>query len=198
MSTAFHDLTRFASTLMVRGCLMVALGTAALIWLDQMLLNAMMITALLFTISGLYEMVLAVHSRAEVRGWFIALVDGAASIAFALLTVTLTMIPFRATMTLTAAWLLLYASMSGSLAFALWPMRRTRLTLLAWCAVDLLLAGMALSSARWTLYTLLYVGAGYAMVFGVFQWLAGLWLRRTAAPEFAPTTQASWEVVSFK
>ena len=198
MTTAFHDLTRFASTLTVKGCLMAALGGAALLRQDDMLLNAMMVTALLLAISGLYEMMLAVHSRSAVRGWFIALADGAASIGLALLTVTLTAIPFRQTMLLTSVWLLAYAVMTGALALALWPMPRTRLALLAWCAVDVLLAGMAISSARWTLYTLLYVGAGYAIAFGVFQLLAGVWLRRTAAPQFAPTMQASWEVVSFR
>ena len=67
-----------------------------------------------------------------------------------------------------------------------------RLMLLAWTAVDLLLAGIALSYSRATIFTLLYVGAGYAIAFGAFQLAAGLWLRRVAVPRFAPTIQARW------
>lgn len=36
--------------------------------------------------------------------------------------------------------------------------------------------------------------AGYAIAFGAFQLAAGLWMRRVAAPQFAPTIQARWNV----
>ena len=190
--TESHDVTRFALTMLVRGCLMVLFGMTALIWPDETLLSAMQTTGLLLAITGVYQIALAVRARHKNRGWPIALADGTACVGLAMLTVTITVIPFRVTMTLAAIWLALYAVLTGAMAFAVWPMRKTRLMLLAWTAVDLLLAGIALSYSRATIFTLLYVGAGYAIAFGAFQLAAGLWLRRVAVPRFAPTIQTRW------
>ncbi len=82
-----------------------------------------------------------------------------------------------------------------ALALALWPMARTRVALLTWGAIDLLLSLMAASS-RTDIFTLLYAGAAYAVAFGAFQLSAGLWIWRTAAPEVAPTGPSRWRAAS--
>ncbi len=193
MAGISQEVTRFGSTVRVKGALMLACGVVALVWQDETLVAAMLITGLLLAASGLYEMGIAVASRGETRGWPLALADGLACVGLAALTASITLLPFRTTMVLTSLWLALYAALVGALAFALWPMPRTRAALLAWATLDLLLAGMALFFRDATIFTLLYVGAGYAIAFGLFQLAAGIWMRRVVLPYVTPTRQAGWK-----
>lgn len=193
MAGISQEVSRFASTVVVKGTLMLSCGVVALVWQDETLVAAMMITGLLLAASGLCEMGIAVASRRETRGWPLALADGLACVGLAALTATITLLPFRATMVLAGLWLALYGGLVGALAFAFWPMARTRAALLAWATLDLLLAAMAIFFRDATIFTLLYVGAGYAIAFGLFQLAAGIWMRRVVLPYVSPTRQAGWK-----
>jgi hypothetical protein len=195
MFTAYDGHTRFAMALTVKGAFMITLGGTALLWSDVALVNAMMLASLLLASLGLYEIFLGLQARRLSRGWPIPLADGVASLGLAILSVTLTAVPLSATMFLSSIWLGTNGVLLGALALALWPIRSARTALVAWAAVDLLLAGMALTMQA-TIFTVLYAGAGYAIAFGVFQLVAGTWVWLTAAPEVAPTQQSRWRVTA--
>jgi uncharacterized membrane protein HdeD (DUF308 family) len=190
---AWRVLRKFSVTLAIKGALMLAAGTLALIFPAETLLGAMLSTAVLLAATGAYEMLLALRTRVVMPAWFLSLADGAASVGLAVLSVSITAISFRTTMLLVALWLLLYSALAIGLALALWPMRRTRLALLGWAVLDFGLGALAAFDGRATIFTLLYVGAAYAIAFGVFQLAAAWWLRRFALPRFAPTLQSTWK-----
>lgn len=192
MPTAMQEVSRFSSLLFARGGLLLAGGSVALLWPEGALLHAMWGAALLVAITGVYEMGLALQSRRQVRAWPVAMAHGAASIGFAVITVTVAQLPLRVTMVLAALWLTGYAMLATVLAFGMWPMRRTRDTLLAVAGSNSVLAGLAVINTRATLLTLLYAGAAYAIALGVFQLAAGAWTRFMAMPYFAPTVQSGW------
>ena len=164
MQDPSRPVRRFATVLQGGGAIALACGVAALAWPDGMLLRAMLLTALVLAASGVYEMGFAWHNRHLNRGWPLALGDGTACFGMAAISVTMTAIPFRATMLLAAAWL------SG-------------------CGV---LAAFALFDRNAELVTLLYVGAAYTIGFGIFQIVAAQWMRRVAIPQFEPTQQYRW------
>lgn len=192
MLDASRSIGRFATVLQARGAIALACGVAALAWPDGLLLRAMLITAIVLAVSGLYEMGFAYHNRHLNRGWPLALSDGAACFGMALISATLTAISFHATMLLAAGWLFTCGVLAFLLAMAIWPMRRTRLAMLAWSGAQLALAAFALFDSSADLITLLYVGAAYTIGFGIFQIAAALWMRRVALPQFEPTQQHRW------
>jgi hypothetical protein len=110
----------------------------------------------------------------------------------AVISVTLTAVPFHVTMLLAAAWLFACGVLALLLALAIWPMRRSRLAMLAWSGVQLALAAFALFDENADLVTLLYVGAAYTIGFGLFQIVAAQWMRRVAMPQFELTQQHRW------
>jgi uncharacterized membrane protein HdeD (DUF308 family) len=183
---------RFATVLQGRGAIALACGVAALAWPDGILLRAMLATALVLAASGVYEMGFAWHNRHRNRGWPLALADGAACFGMAVISVTLTAVPFHVTMLLAAAWLFACGVLALLLALAIWPMRRSRLAMLAWSGVQLALAAFALFDENADLVTLLYVGAAYTIGFGLFQIIAAKWMRRVAMPQFELTQQHRW------
>lgn len=195
MVSAFHELERFAGTLVARGVLLVLLGAVALVRPDDLFVDAMLASAFVLATTGIYAMALAMMSRQAAREWPIALADGAAAVGLALLTATTTLIPFRQTMIMIAIWLAIYAVFTGAMALALWPMHRTRDTLLAWSALDLVLAGVATSSHA-TIFVVFIAGASYVMVLGAFEIAAGVWIRRIAMPQYGPTIQSQWHGVA--
>lgn len=182
---------RFARMMLGRGAIALLAGLLALPRAEVFLLMAMLVTGIVLTLTGAYEVALALRHRAENRGWPLALGDGAACVGMALLTLTITLVPLRATLVLAALWLAVCGTAALLLSLALWPMRRTRLAMLAWALVQLALAWVALVGEP-DLVTLLYVGAGYAIGFGTFQVVASVWMLRVAAPRFEPTIQESW------
>jgi uncharacterized membrane protein HdeD (DUF308 family) len=192
MPALSREARRFSATLVARGALMVFLGVAAIGWPDGVLIFAMLTAAVLLAVLGAYEMYLALVTRNSTPGWMIPMANGAACIAFAILTLVFPGLTLNATLMLVAVWLLMYAGLTGGLALALWPMARTRNTLLAWTALDAGLAIAALTVPDATIFTVLYVGAGYAVAFGALQVASGVWIRRVAVPWVEPTTQATW------
>jgi uncharacterized membrane protein HdeD (DUF308 family) len=192
MQDPSRPVRRFATVLQGRGAIALACGVAALAWPDGMLLRAMLFTALVLAASGAYEMGFAWHNRHLNRGWPLALADGAACFGMAVISVTLTAIPFHATMLLASAWLFACGVLAVLLALAIWPMRRTRLAMLGWAGAQLVLATFALFDGNADLVMLLYVGAAYTIGFGLFQIVAAQWMRRVAMPQFELTEQHRW------
>jgi len=174
-----------------RGCVATIAGVLAVLRPESFLLGAMLVTGFVLGISGLFEIALATRHRAENRGWPLALGDGAACVGMAMLTLTITVVPLHATLVLSALWLSICGTAALLIALAVWPMRRTRLAMLAWAIVQLALSWIALVGEP-GLVTLLYVGAAYAIGFGTFQIVSSVWMLRVAAPRFEPTVQESW------
>lgn len=196
MQDLSRPVARFANVLAARGWLALTCGVLALAWPDAVLLRAMMLTGVVLAASGVYEMVFAVRHRRLNRGWPLALADGAACLALAALTATLTVISYHATLLLASFLLFVCGVLAVVLALALWPMRRTRLAMLGWAIMQLLLAAFAAFDSEAGLFTLLYVGAGYAIALGVFQIAAARWMRRVAIPRFEPTLPHRWLAAS--
>ena len=195
MTTLSRDVSHFSASLIARGALMVFLGVAAIGWPDSVLVFAMLIAAALLALLGAYEMFVALRSSRYSPGWMIPMANGAACIAFAILTLVFPGLSLDVTLKLVAVWLVCYALLTGGLALALWPMPRTRHTLLAWTALNLLLAVLAVTVPDATIFTVLYVGAGYAVAFGALQVASGVWIRKVAIPDVAPTTQSTWTAI---
>jgi uncharacterized membrane protein HdeD (DUF308 family) len=188
-----REATRFSTSLLARGALLVFLGIAAIGWPDDALLLAMLAAASVLASLGIYEMYIALRTRTATPGWMIPMADGAASIGFAILSLVFLGLRLEVTLVLVAIWLVLYATLTSGLALALWPMARTRNMLIAWTMLNLSLALLAVGAPGINIFTVLYVGAGYAVAFGALQVLSGIWIRRVAVPYVAPTTQASWQ-----
>ncbi|MEO8622419.1 MAG: DUF308 domain-containing protein [bacterium] len=192
MITVSREASRFASSLVTRGGLMIVLGLAAFSWPNVAVASAMFAAAGLLTLSGAYEMFLALRTRRASRGWPLPLANGAACIGFAVLTVVLPRVSLDVTLRLVALWLVFYATLTCALALALWPMPRTRLTLIGWTTLNVTLAVLALTWPRTSIFAVLYAGAGYAVTFGALHVASGVWIRRVAVPYVEPTTQSQW------
>lgn len=185
------DAARFTAALFLKGALMLLGGGIALLWPNETLVLAMMFAGSLLALVAVYEILLALHARHDTRGWLLALADGALALGLAALTITITAVPLRATFLLGAVWLAGSGVIAGVLALALWPMPRTRIVLGLWAAVNVALAAMSLVYDA-DIFLLLYVGAGYAIAYGMFHLFAAAWMRRFGAPELAPPLQAAW------
>ncbi len=196
MISLFRETSRFSASLLTRGILMVFLGITAISWPDQVLAGAMLTAAVLLAVFGLFEMAIALRARKATRGWMVPMSNGAACVGFALLTLVFPGLSLGLTLALVALWLMLYAALTGALALALWPMRRTRLALLGWTLLNVSLAVAAIAAPQTTIFTLLYVGAGYAVAFGALQVISGLWIRRIAVPYVEAPHATEWLAAS--
>lgn len=194
MTTLSRETSRFATSLIVRGTLLAFLGVAAIGWPDEALVIAMVVAAGVLGVIGAYEMLLAVRTRSVTPGWMIPMASGAACVSFAILTLAFPGLAIDVTLLLVAVWLMMYAAITGALALAVWPMPRTRNALLGWTLLNVVLAIAAVSMPSATIFTLLYVGAGYALAFGALQVASGMWIRRVALPRVAATLQSSWSM----
>ena len=192
MTTLSRQTARFATALIVRGTLLAFLGIAAIGWPDSARVIAIIVAAVLLGLVGAYEMLLAVGTRSATPGWMVPMASGAAGVSFAILTLVFPGMPLDVTLMLVAVWLVMYAALPGALALALWPMPRTRNALLGWTLLNLVLAVAAVTMPSATIFTLLYVGAGYALAFGALQVASGMWIRGVALPRVDATVQSTW------
>jgi uncharacterized membrane protein HdeD (DUF308 family) len=195
MISLSREAGRLSMSLITRGILMMMLGIAAFSWPDVALAAAMVIAAAVLASFGVYEMIIALRTRRTTPGWMIPMADGAACIGFAVLTMILPGLSLEATLLLVAVWLVLYAGLTGTLALALWPMPRTRIILVAWTVMNLTLALLAVTYSKATIFTVLYVGAGYAVAFGALQVVSGIWIHRVALPYVEPPMQSGFVAV---
>jgi len=194
MNALSRETSGFATSLIARGTLLVFLAIAAIGWPDDALVIAMVVAAVTFSTLGLYEIYIAIRTRSATPGWMVPMASGAACVSFGILTLVFPGMALDVTLLLVAVWLILYAALTGALALAVWPMPRTRNALLGWTLLNVMLAVAAVTMPSATIFTLLYVGAGYALAFGALQVASGLWIRRIALPRVGATVQSTWRV----
>jgi uncharacterized membrane protein HdeD (DUF308 family) len=190
--TAYRALDLFSRSQIVRGAGLALFAAAAISWPDEALPASMVAAGALVALTAAHDVYVGAAGRRHLRAWPVLTGHGAACLAFGLLTIGLPRVPQDAAMRLVATWMILYGMMTAALAFALWPMRRTRWMLLA---VTLTVVPLGLLASRLVglpEFVPLYLGAFFAALLGALHLTAGLWLRRIGLPYFAPTTQAGW------
>ena len=193
MTTPYHALELSARTELARGGALVTLGLFTIAWPEVALPVAPVVAGVLVALSGAYDLFVALRSREGLRPWLALAGHGGAWIAFGVLTAALPFLAIGTAMLLVAAWLLLFGSMTAALALAVWPMRRTRYSLLAVAVIVFSLAALAtLFGAGMPPFIPLYLGACVAVFLGALHLAGGVWLRHEALPPYAPTTQAAW------
>jgi uncharacterized membrane protein HdeD (DUF308 family) len=179
MTSMTKELGHLSYTLVWRGAAMLALGLAAMVWPEEILILAMLIVGIVATVFGLYEISIAFAVRRRTPRWWLVLVHGATSIAFGGLSVGAPGVSLRMALIVIAIWFLVYAGLAFSAAILIRSMPFIRRALLTWGFVDVGLAIVTLVFPAMTIFALLFVGAMYAALFGAWQLAAGLWLRRT-------------------
>jgi len=175
---ARHGVNRLWHTVIGRGALMLILGVAALIWPEEVLIAAMMSVGVTASLLGLYELRVASHIILAPSGRRLALVHGATATIFGVLTVIGPRLALRLALGLIAGWLMMYATWVLAVVLLLQPRSAARHGLLLWATFDVAIAAICLFYRQATIFTLLYFGAAYAALFGAWQILLGVSLRR--------------------
>jgi len=181
MTTMRKELGRLSDTLLWRGVAFTMLGVAALIWPEPILIGALLTVGLLATLLGLYEMTIAASIRRRTSRWWLVLAHGVLSLGFGLLTVGASALSFRFALAVVMSWLIAYAGVAWSAAVILRPGRKSRIALLSWGGINVLLAVVVAIYPAATIFSFLFFGAVYAAMFGVWQIAVGVSLRRTLA-----------------
>ncbi len=179
MTSMTKELGHLSSTLAWRGAAMLALGLAAVVWPEEILILCMLIVGLVAALFGLYEISIAFAIRRRTPRWWLVLVHGATSIAFAGLSVGAPGVSLRVALVVIGSWFLVYAGLAFSAAALTWRIHAIRRALLTWGCFDVALAILTLVFPAVTIFSLLFFGAVYAALFGTWQLAAGLWLRHT-------------------
>jgi len=178
MTSMSTELDRLASTFVWRGLAMLVLGFAAVVRPEEALIVAMLGVATIAIAFGIYEVSVAFAIRRRTPRWRLVLVHGVLSIGFGGLSVGEPGVSLGVALAVIASWFVVYASTTGTAAMLLWRNKAARWTLIAWGSFDVGLAILALAYPASTIFTLLFFGAVYAALFGAWQVVAGLWLRR--------------------
>lgn len=178
MTMTQSEFRRLWRTLVWRGVAMIVLGTAAAAWPEQMLVDALLAVGLLSTVTGLMEISIGVTIRARGGHWLV-LVHGIALVAFGALTAGCAAVPLVVALAMIATWLLFYTGLCWTAAVLVGGVPVARRALTAWGAVHVGFALLAVAYPQATILGLLFFGALYAALFGVWQVAVGTWLRRT-------------------
>jgi uncharacterized membrane protein HdeD (DUF308 family) len=179
MVSMIKELSRLSRTLIVRGALMLSLGVLAVTWPEELLVFVLLLVGTIAVLLGLYEIGIALALRQRAAHWQLALLHGFASIAFGLLTVGVAGVELIVALRAVAIWLCAYAALAIGTARLLWRNPLPRLGLLIWAVLSVAFAIVTVAYSDATIFALLFVGACYAALFGVWQLLVGLWLHRT-------------------
>ena len=190
--TAHRALDLFSRSQLARGAGLLLLAFAAIEWPELALSAAMLSAGVLVALTAALDIGIGVACRHHLRAWPVLVGHGVACLAFGLLTGGLLRLPQDAAMRLVAAWMICYGLMTAALAMALWPMARTRWTLLGVTLTVVPLGAVATALGGLPAFVPLYLGAFFAALLGVLHLAAGFWLRRIGMPYVAPTTQAGW------
>ena len=182
----------YGNSLILRGTFLLVLGLTAIGWPRETLLPSMLAATLAFALFGVYEMILGMRARTLSPGWPLPVATGIVCVTFALLSLLVLEVSLRFALAWVSVWLLGSASLTFLLAFALWPMRWTRVALLAWTACNVVLAALAGFYPEATIITLLHVGACYAVGNGMLHVASGLWIKTEAVSRVGPTLQSTW------
>ena len=177
MTTIRKELRRLQHAFVWSGVAMFALGLAAVIWPEDILILAMIAVGVVATLVGLYELTIALSIVRRAPAWGLILIHGATVLLFGALTAGAPGLRLRLALTLIAGWMLLYAWLAATVAILIWNTRSARWALLIWAAIDVVLALVSVFYPEATIFALLYFGAAYAAAFGAWQLAAGLWIR---------------------
>jgi len=178
MISMSKELERLSSTLVWRGLAMLVMGLAAVVWPEEVLIPAMRGVAAVALVFGVYEMSIAFAVRRSTPRWPLVLLHGALSVAFGALSIGRPGVSLRAALMVIASWFVVYSLMAGGAAILVWRNHAARWSLIAWGTFDIALAVIACVYPSSTIFALLFFGAVYAALFGAFQLVAGIWLRR--------------------
>lgn len=176
MSMTQNEFRRIWHALTARGAAMLLLGLGAVLWPEQILVAGLILVGVLATLSGIYELSIAAALRRYTIHWRVALLDGIASMLFGGLTMGVARLSHFAALAVTTGWLLLCAGFAWHTSTIVRPRRVARLSLLAFGAINVLLAILA-AYPQGTVFALLFFGAAYAAWYGAWQLAVGLWLR---------------------
>jgi uncharacterized membrane protein HdeD (DUF308 family) len=179
MISMSKELGRLSSTVVWRGLAMLVLGLAAVVWPEDVLIPAMLGVATIALVSGLYEMSIAFAIRRFTPRWRLALGYGVLSVAFGGLSIGEPGVSLRVALMVIASWFVAYGLMTGGTAILLWRNRAVRWSLIGWATFDIALAILVLAYPASTIFSLLFFGAVYAALFGAWQLMEGIWIRRT-------------------
>jgi len=178
MTPTTREMRRLSHTILWRGAVLVALGIGAVLWSEAYLIAAMLAAGLVCTLSGLYEISIAISMRRQTTRWWLILADGLAFIVFGMLSVGTPAVMLRLALMAVTGWFLFYAGIAWSTAALFWSITRIRWPLIAWGCLNVGLGMLAVLYPAATILMLLFFGAVYAAMFGIWEMAVGLWLRR--------------------
>jgi len=178
MITARSEYRRLWHTFVWRGGLMVALGLAAMMWPEPVLVDALLAVGVLASLLGIYELWIGATLPRQASGRWLVMLHGGATLAFGLMTAGAPPLSLFLALAITCGWLFLYAGLAIGAAIISTLSWRVRAALVAWGGVNVLLALTAVLYPEATIFALLFFGAAYAALFGAWQVVVGLWLRR--------------------
>lgn len=173
------EVTRLARLLLWRGLAVLLLGVAALFWPQQLMVVSIFSVGTIAAMFGSFEAVLGLTMRHLSEWWRLITLHGSLVLAFGVITVGAPGLGLELAMDLLAAWLLLYGVLAFTTGVAVWESRFVRSALFVWSALSLVVSTLIVLNPGVTLVPLLLAGAWYAIVFGAWQVLAGLWCRRS-------------------
>jgi hypothetical protein len=175
--TSLRRETRWlARGLIINGAMTLLLAFTALALTEATLIGAMLIVGLLSLMFGFNQVLTATAIRNRTPHWRLVLGHGLLSIAFGLLTVGGTALPFTVLLGCVLGWLAGHAALAGRTA-GKGMTGSIRRGLIASAIVDGAVAVLAIVLRPLTIFQFLFFGAAYAALFGVTQILAGLFLR---------------------
>ncbi|HEY7395775.1 MAG TPA: DUF308 domain-containing protein [Gemmatimonadaceae bacterium] len=179
MVSTTKELSHLSHTLISRGAMMLGLGLVAVIWPEQLLVFALLLVGTIAALLGLYEVGIALALRQRALHWQLVLLHGLASIAFGFLTMGSAGIELSVALRSVAVWLCAYALLAIGAARLVAQNPLPRWGLVIWAALNVSFAILAVVYPEATIFALLFVGAGYAALYGAWQLVVGLWLRRS-------------------
>jgi uncharacterized membrane protein HdeD (DUF308 family) len=181
MSSFDGAIRRLSSILLFAGAVMIVLATIALAWPGDVLVVALVTVGPLAVAFGAVVAALALVLRRETPRWWLLLYHGLACGGFGVLMLASPSLSLEIVAMLVATWLALYAGFLITLSDFTWRSRPTRWSLAVWAAINLGLAVAAATHPHDTVVAVLFFGAMYLAVFGVWQVAAALWLRRVTS-----------------
>ena len=161
-----------------RGAIMLALALLALAGDMTRLTGAMRAIAVAVILAAVVECIALVRNHRHDAGWWLTFADAGLGVAFGALTFSITSLfsagPMRAIATIDA-WLFAHAAFAIVLALSVWSARVPRVVLLAWAALNVVLAIGGAIDPPIAVSGLLYGGALYTGVYGLLVLAGALW-----------------------
>lgn len=176
------ELSRLAFVLFVRGVFLIVLGGVAIRWPEQTLLLSMIAAGGIVGSLGIFELAAGAISRALPSTKLFLIGHGVISIAYGALTASIPVaLPSLAT-GMATVFSVIYGVFSLVLAARLQFVPRAREAVAGWAILNFGAAAILAAGTFPTTNALLYAGALYGAILGLFQLFAALWIRRALEP----------------